>query len=442
MPETPLHSVAAEVVDIARDLMRIDTSNYGATGDGPGERVAAEYVAEKLSEVGLECQFVEPVPKRTSVIANWAPEGTDLSREPLLIHVHTDVVPANAADWTYPPFAGEIVDDMLWGRGAIDMKGMDAMVLSVVRARLRAGRPPSRPVRLVFFADEETSGPLGSQWITDNRPELLADCTEAISEVGGFSLTVRDDLRLYLVETAEKGLFWMKLIAEGTAGHGSMRNFDNAVTELAAAVGRVGNYQWPVELHPAQSAFLHALEDAWGTKIEYDDIETTLSRLGGIARMIGACMSHTTNPTRLDAGYASNVIPTRAEAVIDGRFLPGKRDEMLATVKELVGEKIRVETVSECPSIETEFAGQLVDAMQVALSREDPAARAVPYLLSAGTDSKNFADRLGIRCFGFCPMKLPPELDFNAMFHGVDERVPLESLRFGARVLDHFLDLA
>ncbi|MDR0837025.1 MAG: M20/M25/M40 family metallo-hydrolase [Propionibacteriaceae bacterium] len=437
-----LHAVDDEVVEIARDLIRFDTSNYGKDADGPGENLAAEYVVDKLSEVGLDSEWVEPFPGRATVVANWAPPGTDMSLKPLMIHVHTDVVPAAASDWTHPPFAAEVADGCIWGRGAVDMKDMDAMVLSVVRARIRDGRAPRRPIRLVFFADEEASGFKGSQWVAANRPDLLRDCEYAISEVGGFSLTIRDDLRLYLVESAEKGLLWLKLIADGTAGHGSMRNYDNAVTELAAAVGRIGNYQWPTELHPAQEAFIRELEDSLGVPIEASTVEATLSRLGGISRMIGACMSHTANPTRLDAGYMSNVIPSQATATIDTRFLPGKKDELLAKIRELAGEKVRVETISDCASVETEFAGGLADAMQAALIREDPAAKAVPYMLSAGTDAKNFDPAWGIKCFGFCPLQLPPDLDFNALFHGVDERIPIDSLKFGARVLDHFLDLA
>jgi acetylornithine deacetylase/succinyl-diaminopimelate desuccinylase-like protein len=295
---------------------------------------------------------------------------------------------------------------------------------------------------LIFFADEEASGTVGSKWLVEHHPEFIADCDLAIGEVGGFSVTIRDDLRLYLIETAEKGFEWLRLIADGTAGHGSMRNSDNPVTELAGAIARIGAYQWPVHLHPAQLEFIAALEQALGVKITADNAEETLASLGSVARMVGAAMSNTANPTMLDAGYLVNVIPSRAEAQVDARFIPGFRDELVGTINELIGPKVRTVPVSQRPSVETEFAGDLVDAMRAALLAEDPGAKAVPYLLSAGTDAKNFAAELGVRCFGFTPLKLPPELDFNALFHGVDERIPIDSLRFGARVLDHFLDLA
>lgn len=437
----PERNVDSEVVQLAQELIRIDTSNFG-NDDGPGEREAAEYVAEKLDDVGIESTLFEPVPRRTTLVVNWAPDGCDQSVAPLLIHVHTDVVPAQASDWTVDPFAGEIKDGYLWGRGAIDMKGFDAMVLSVVRARIRENRPPRRPIRLIFFADEEAAGGLGSKWLTKHHPEMISDCTDAISEVGGFSVTVKDDLRLYLIQTAEKGLHWFKLIYEGRAGHGSMRNNNNAVTELAKAVAKIGQYRFPIKLHPTQQAFLDTIEDVLEIKINYDTVEETLAQLGSVSRMIGAAMSTTVNPTGLEAGYKANVIPEQATATFDGRFLPGDEQEMIDKVLELAGPNIKMETITSAPAYEADFASSLVDAMRYAIEIEDPGARLAPYLPSTGTDAKNFAEKFGINCFGFTPMKLPADLDFTALFHGVDERIPIESLTFGARVLDHFLDQA
>lgn len=429
----------AEVVDICRDLIRIDTSNYGDSS-GPGERAAAEYVAGLLDEVGLEPQLLESEPGRTTVVARM--EGADPTRsDALLIHGHLDVVPAEAADWSHHPFAGEIADGCVWGRGAIDMKDMDAMVLSVVRHRLRTGRRPARPVVLCFLADEEAGGVLGSHWIVDKHPELFEGCTEGISEVGGFSLTVRDDLRLYLVETAQKGIAWMRLTAAGTAGHGSMINHDNAVVELAEAVARLGRHRWPVQITSAVREFLAAVEEAYGVPLDPSDEEELVSRLGSIAKIVGATLRNTANPTMLRAGYKHNVIPGHAQAYVDGRFLPGHEEEFLATVDEIIGPKVRRELLVHDIALETEFAGDLVAAMQASLAAEDPGARAVPYCLSAGTDAKAFS-LLGIRGFGFAPLRLPPDLDFAGMFHGVDERVPVDGLEFGARVLDRLLDLA
>ena len=428
-----------EVAGLCSELIRFDTSNFGPEGSN-GEREATEYVAAKLAEVGIESELFESEHRRTSLVAHWEPDGCDKNAPPLLIHGHTDVVPAIASEWQVDPFAGEVRDGYVWGRGAVDMKDFDAILLAVVRDRQRTGRAPRRPIRLVITADEEAGGAKGAGWLARQHPELIADCSEAIGEVGGFSLTVNDK-RLYLIQTAEKGLAWLNLIASGTAGHGSMRNDDNAITELAAAVSRVGNYPWPQRLRPSVQAFLAALEDTLGTQIATDDVEQTLARLGSTARMVGATMSNTANPTMLTGGYKLNVIPGEATAGIDGRFIPGFEREFYDTITELIGEKVRYEVVTGDIAVETTFDGDLVNAMTASLQALDPGSIAVPFMMSAGTDAKAWAP-LGVRCFGFAPLRLPPELDFVALFHGVDERVPIESLQFGCQVLDDFLDRA
>ena len=425
-----------EVVDLCRELIRIDTSNYG-DHSGPGERKAAEYVAEQLAEVGLEPKIFESHPGRASTVARI--EGTDPSRPALLIHGHLDVVPANAADWTHHPFSGEVADGCVWGRGAVDMKDMDAMTLAVVRDRLRSGRRPPRDIVVAFLADEEAGGTYGARHLVDNHRELFDGVTEGISEVGGFSFTVSEERRLYLIQTAEKGMHWLKLTVAGTAGHGSMIHRDNAITELSEAVARVGRHKFPVRVTKTTRAFLDELGDALGTPLDPEDMESTLKRLGGIAKLIGATLSNTANPTQLNAGYKVNVIPGEATANIDGRFLPGHEEEFLADLDRILGPKVKREDVHSDKALETSFDGALVEAMQSSLLAEDPTAKAVPYMLSGGTDAKSFDD-LGIRGFGFAPLKLPPELDFAGMFHGVDERVPVEGLKFGVRVLDRFID--
>jgi acetylornithine deacetylase/succinyl-diaminopimelate desuccinylase-like protein len=282
---------------------------------------------------------------------------------------------------------------------------------------------------------------LGARWLVEKHREVVEGCEEAIGEVGGFSLTVRDDLRLYPIQTAEKGMAWLNLIAEGRAGHGSLRHDENAITALSAAVARVGSYQWPRKITDPQRAFLEAVAEAFEVDLDPDQLEETLAHLGSIARLIGATMSNTANPTMLTAGYKHNVIPGNAAAAIDGRFLPGSEDEFYATIADLIGDQVRYEVVAHNPSVETQFAGALVEAMQACLEAEDPGAQTVPYLFSGGTDGKAWHS-VGIRCFGFAPLRLPPDLDFVGMFHGVDERVPTDSLEFGARVLDRFLDRA
>jgi len=434
--ENPAPEAQDEVVDICRDLIRIDTTNPG-DHSGPGERAAAEHVAGLLSEVGLEPVVLESHPKRTSLVARI--EGEDPARPALLIHGHLDVVPANAEDWARDPFGGEIADGCVWGRGAIDMKDMDAIMLAVTRQRLRAGRKPKRDVVLAFTADEEAGGKWGAAFLTQRHPSLFEGVTEAIGEVGGFSVAIGDQ-RMYAVQTAEKGLAWMRLTATGTAGHGSMIHSDNAVTALAEAVARIGRHDWPVRLPDSSRAFLEAASAALGVGFDPEDPGTVIGKLGAMGRMIGAAVKNTANPTGLKAGYKVNVIPQSATAEIDGRYLPGYAEEFFAEIDRLLGTAVKREFIHHDIALETTPDGDLYDAMSAALLAEDPQATVVPYCLSAGTDAKWFS-KLGIRCFGFSPLKLPPELDFSGMFHGVDERVPVDGLRFGVRVLDRFLDI-
>lgn len=433
-PADRSYDPAAEVVELCRQLIGIDTSNYG-TDDGPGERKAAEHVATLLDEVGIASEIIEGRPGRSNVMARWG--GGD-GRAPLLLHGHLDVVPAEASDWQVDPFAGEIKDGQVWGRGAVDMKDFDAMLLSVVRARAQAGAAPDREVVLCFTADEEAGGGHGAKLLVDEHADWLADCTEAVGEVGGFSATVRGR-RVYLIEAAEKGMAWMRLTARGRAGHGSMINDDNAVTRLAGAVARIGAHQWPVRLTPTMEVLLATVADLAGTEATPDNAEALVEEFGDAARMLGAVIRNTANPTMLRAGYKTNVIPTDAQATVDGRFLPGYEDEFFATLRELAGDGVEFDFESHQQPWETPYDGDLVDAMTRSLLAEDPDALVAPYTMSGGTDAKHFR-KLGMRSYGFAPLRLPADLDFTALFHGVDERVPVDALEFGARVFDRFLD--
>jgi acetylornithine deacetylase/succinyl-diaminopimelate desuccinylase-like protein len=293
---------------------------------------------------------------------------------------------------------------------------------------------------LCFTADEEAGGHHGAQVLVEDHREHLAHCTEAVGEVGGFSTTVRGQ-RIYLIEAAEKGMAWMRLTARGHAGHGSMRHPDNAVTELARAVARIGTHEWPVRLTPSMQVLLSAVGELADVEATPENAETLVGEFGSAARMLGAVIKHTMNPTMLEAGYKVNVVPGEATAHVDGRFLPGYEDEFFDTLADLVGSNVTVDYVSRQNGLETSFDGDLVDAITTSILEEDPEARVAPYLMSGGTDAKHW-NKLGIRCFGFAPLRLPADLDFTALFHGVDERVPVDALEFGARVFDRFLGRA
>jgi len=428
-------TIEDEVISICQDLIRIPSVNFG---EGKGdEKAVAHYIVASLAEVGVESKIYESAPNRCNVIARIS--GFDSSRAGLVVHGHIDVVPANAEDWSVDPFAAEIRDGAIWGRGAVDMKNVDAMILSIVRNWKRTGYQPPRDIVLAFFADEEAGMTYGSRWMTANHPEVFSGCSEAISEVGGFSVTVGDGKRLYFIEAAQKGIHWMRLTAKGRAGHGSMMNDENALTALSDAVAKIGRFEWPQRYTSTVKVLFEKIAQATGKNFDPKDLRPLLKEIGPTARMIGATLQNTANPTMLDAGYKANVIPGSATAVIDGRFLPGYEDELNQTIRAIVGPDIEIETISRDIALEVEFEGDLVEAMCSAILQHDPEGIPVPYLMSGGTDNKALSE-LGIIGYGFSPLKLPADLDFMALFHGVDERVPISGLHFGVKVLKEFLE--
>ncbi len=423
-----------ETASIAQELIRFDTTNYGE-GRANGEREAAEYVEAKLSALGLAPQLFESAPRRASVVARVP--GRDPEKPALVLHGHLDVVPADPRNWSVDPFAGEVRDGMLWGRGAVDMKDMDAMMLTALGDILRSGRQPERELVVAFFADEEAGGDYGAHWLVEHHPELFAGATEAISEVGGYSITV-GGTRAYLLQTGEKSLLWVRLVATGTAAHGSRLIHDNAVTKLAEAVARIGRAEWPLRLTGTTTELLAAVAGVLGVDPQQVSPDELALATGSASGFITATLRTTSNPTLLEAGYKHNVIPDRAEALVDIRTLPGEEEEVLAAIRELAGEGVEVEIVHRDVGLEASTTGPLVDAVAGAISRHDPGAPVFPYLLSGGTDNKALS-RLGIAGYGFAPLRLPEGIDFPAMFHGVDERVPLDALSVGHRVLRDLL---
>lgn len=420
----------SETARIARDLIRFDTSNRGS-GDANPELEAAQYVARYLEELGLAPTTIESAPGRASVVARV--EGSDPTLPALVLHGHLDVVPVDPANWSVDPFAGEVKDGMLWGRGAVDMKDMCAMILTSIAELLRAGERPRREVILAFFADEENGGVYGSHYLVAHHPELFAGAKTAISEVGGYSIELNGS-RAYLIQTGEKALDWIKLRARGTAAHGSRVWPDNAVTRLAEAVAALGRHEWPLALCDTTRELITEVAKIYGEDPETIDADQLILRTGTAGGFIQASLRNTSNPTVLQAGYKHNVIPDAAEALIDVRSLPSDQPGILAAIQKIVGDDIEIESVHSDTGLEVPFAGEAVDAMIASLRAHDPEALVLPYLLSGGTDNKALS-RLGIVGYGFVPLQLPAELDFPGMFHGVDERVPLEALDFGHRVL-------
>jgi len=442
-PEAIDAQALEEVVRFTSELIAIDTTNRG--GGECSERPAAEYVAEMLSDVDIDPTLLERSPGRTNVVARI--EGTEPAAPALLVHGHLDVVPAEPADWTVHPFSGEVRDGVVWGRGAIDMKNMDAMVLAVVRAWARAGVRPRRDIVLAFTADEEDSAAWGSGYLADRHPELFEGCTEGISESGAFTFHAGPGLRLYPIAAGERGTAWLKLTARGRAGHGSKVNRANAVSRLAAAIARIGDHRWPVRLTPTVKAALTEIAALQDIPADVDapgfDVDELLAKLGPAAALIEPTVRNSANPTVLEAGYKINVIPGSATAYVDGRMLPGGEVEFQETLDRLTGPHVDWEFHHREVPLQAPVGPEAstYEAMRAAVQRFDPGGHAVPYCMSGGTDAKQFS-RLGIRGYGFSPLRLPEGFDYQALYHGVDERVPVDALHFGVRVLDDFLQRA
>jgi len=432
---TDINTLEEKVVKICADLIKIDTTNFG-NNESVGENIAAEYVSEFLNALKIENKIVGPDNKRCSVLARI--QGTNNELSDLVLHGHLDVVPVEKEKWTKDAFAAVIEKDLLWGRGAVDMKNGNAMILGSIAQLIKEGWKPKRNITIAMFADEEAGGKYGSHYVVNNHGEYFDNASEAVGEVGGFSHTLSNGVRLYLIETAQKGIAWMKLTAKGTAGHGSMINSDNAISKISRAINSLTNYKFPITL---RDAVLHLLQEtAHATNQQFDpkDPEKIILQLGTLAKLVSATTKNTVNPTMLNAGYKVNVIPGEASAYVDGRFLPGNQDIFLNEIKTIVGEEIDVEAETFDVALEAPFENDLVSKMITSLEKEDPLAKVVPYMLSGGTDAKAMS-KFGIKAYGFTPLMLPNDLDFTSLFHGHDERIPIDSLKFGARTMYRFL---
>lgn len=423
------------VTKITRDLIKIDTTNFGGN-DSRGEPEAAAYCAKLMDAMGMHPEIVESEPGRVSVVGRM--RGWDSNAPALVLHGHIDVVPADASEWSVDPFGAEVIDDVIYGRGAADMKGMDAIMLTALEHIYASGKQPRRDIILAFFGDEEAGGVYGSDWLVTHRPDLFEGASEAISEVGGFSATVAGK-RAYFLQTAEKGIAWLNLSAPGAPGHGSASHTDNAVTKMADAVAAIGHHEWPLHYTATTRHLMEEVATMMDVKFDETNPAPQLEAIGSAVAFIGSTLSNSSNPTGLTSGYKHNVIPGKAEATVDARPLPGQDAELLDTIRQLVGKDVQVEYEHARQAVEAPFSGQLVEGMINAIAQEDPDAVVLPFMMSGGTDN-NALSRLGIAGYGFIPLQLPAELAFPDLFHGIDERMPIDSLDFGVRALLRILE--
>ncbi len=430
--------IGDDALEMCQTLLRMDTTNP------PGnERPAADYLDGKLREVGYQTTLLESAPGRANLVCRRTGEGL---AGPLLLTAHLDVVEAYPDQWRQPPFSGVIVDGCLWGRGAIDMKNMAAMSAAVMRRLAREQVPLARDVIFAAVADEEAGCDFGSRFLVEQHPELVR-AEYAIGESGGFSLHIGGST-FYPVQVAEKGLCWIRARVRGQPGHGSMPRPDSAVIKLSEAVARLGAAQLPV--HPTRWVrdFLGAVAARQPALVQPLLRVLTHPRLlpsvlkvfpdKGVARGLQAVLSNTASPTVLSAGAKVNVIPDRAEVLIDGRTLPGQTDgDLLRELRAVMGPEVELEVMRSAPPVVTEpVDSPLFEIIAAEIQKREPDATVVPYMIPGFTDAKYFT-RLGARWYGFSPVKIEKGsgIRFADMFHGHDERVPVDGLRWGADLL-------
>jgi acetylornithine deacetylase/succinyl-diaminopimelate desuccinylase-like protein len=430
--------LAREAQSICQQLLRIDTTNP------PGnERPAAELLARLLEEVGYQPVILEAAPGRANLVCRRRGTG---GAQPLLLSAHLDVVEASPARWRHAPFSGAEADGCLWGRGAIDMKHMAAMCTAIMRQLAREGRELERDVIFAAVADEEAGCDLGSRFLVEQHPELVR-AEFAIGEVGGYSLHI-GKTTFYPIQVAEKGLCWVRASVRGEPGHGSMPREDNAVLVLAERIARLRGQPFEPQVNRYVRDFIAQVAAAQPRLMrpilklltQPRLLPSVLRRLpdSGTRRGLAALLSNTASPTVLRAGEKINVIPDRAEVLLDGRTLPGQTaEDFLGELRRVLGEDVELEVMKFVPAVVTEPAeSALYDAMKSAIVAREPDAVVVPYMLPGFTDAKYFTKN-GARWYGFAPIKIEKDsgIVFSDMFHGHDERVPIAGLHWGAEVL-------
>lgn len=405
----PWENFEREVLNHLRALIRLDTTNP------PGnERIAADYLARALSQAGIEPVLIEPAPLRTSLVARIP--GSDSSQAPLLLSSHTDVVPVEAARWTRAPFAADLADGCVWGRGAIDMKSKCAMDLMLVLALKRSGAVAPRDLILAAVADEEAGSELGARFLVEDHPDLVK-AGFVLNETGAFTLFI-GDRRFYPIQVAEKGFVTVKMTVTGSPGHGSMPRPDTAIAWMADLLTRL-----------TRTSMRRRVTSL---------IRTTLGELGinpdKAPPLFRPMMANTVCPTIVRAGYKDNVIPGEATVILDGRTLPGEDEKsFLRELREIVGPEPILEVIKSAPPAEASFDTPLFRLLRSRTEAADPGARAIPWMLPGATDSKFYA-QLGAICYGFAPVRLDPKMPFGSLYHGNDERMPIEGLLWGLRL--------
>lgn len=434
------HKTGDETLALLQRLLRLQTVN--APDRNPNETDAASLIADLLRAEGLEPQVIESAPGRGNVICRLRGDGS--GGDPVLLSGHLDVVPAEPERWRRDPFAGEVHDGWMWGRGAVDMKHMVAMEVMTLVALHRAGVPLKRDLIVAGVADEEAGCEAGSLFLARNHPELVRG-EYVISEIGGFTLHMAGR-HFYPVQVAEKGVCWLTITARGTPGHGSLPNRDNPLARIGRAAELLATRRLPHRVTPVVERFVRTLA-------EQQPVPNSLVLKGLLSRPLcghildrvfpdpslastfDAVLHNTANPTILKAGLKVNQVPGEASLQVDGRLLPGQTGrDLIAEIEALIGPGYEYTIDKEMPASVSDMDDPIAGTIDEVLRRHDSEAVPVRNLLPGFTDAKAYTE-LGMKCWGFSPLMLPPGVKFSAMFHGHDERVPVDGVRWGQRVL-------
>ena len=407
--KVPWHTLQEEALECLRSLVRLDTTNP------PGnERIAADYIADALAVHGVDSVIRESAPTRASLIARHP--GTDSSKGALLLSSHTDVVPVERSGWTREPFSGEIADGCVWGRGAIDMKSKCATDLVLMTALKRAGAKPDRDVIMAAVADEEAGSDYGAKFLVERHPELVR-ASYVLNEVGGFTIHLRNR-RFYPIQIAEKGFVTIKMKITAMPGHGSMPRSDTAISRISELITKIVKTPMRQNVSP----FMRKTLEELGVPVDSP------------GPLFQPMLANTVSPTILRAGYKDNVIPGEATIVLDGRTLPGEDPEsFMAELREIVGPEPTFELIKTAPPAETSPDTPLFELIKETIEAADPGSRAIPWMIPGATDNK-FYSKLGAACYGFSPVKLEPHMPFGSLYHGNDERLPIEGFYWGLKV--------
>lgn len=431
-------AICEEAIGHLSALIRIDTTNP------PGnERAAVDYLARILTQEGIEFQILEREPGRTNLVARLRGNGDGA---PLLLNGHLDVVAAEAEHWEHPPFSAEQADGCIWGRGAIDMKHMVVESLMAMLTAKRSGLGLKRDLIFAAVADEEAGSRNGALFLVEKHPELVRS-QYVLNEIGGYTLYF-GNARFYPIQVSEKGICWFEMTAKGTPGHGSMPRADNAVVRLSRAVSKLADASLHQRSVPVVQHFLKQLAQASPTpqrqllplllKPHFSKLLLDILRKQNEhqAAGIGAMLRSTVSPTVLRTSSDKvNVVPGRAGAEVDGRTLPGHTtQQFLSEVQRIVGDDISLDVFEQHEGTVFSSETPLYDKLCEVLDRRDPGAVAVPFMIPGFTDSFAYG-RLGAICYGFAPVKLEPGIDFTSMYHGHNERIPVDGFKWGVRTL-------